>query len=107
MPAITELLESLKSDLAKYIKEEVGHLPEKVASGITKAVEQNKEDLARWLQQYAEGKISKDDLESLIRGARGLGEMEALKQVGLAKVRLDEIQSGIIRIILKNLTERL
>jgi len=39
------------------------------------------------------------DFEFLLKGKKDLAEMEALKQLGLSKVRLDKITNGIIDII--------
>jgi hypothetical protein len=39
------------------------------------------------------------DFEFLLKGKKDLAEMEALKQLGLSKVRLDKITNGIIDVI--------
>jgi hypothetical protein len=44
--------------------------------------------------------MSKDDYESLIRGQAGLAKLVALKRLGLAQARMDEIRTGIMNTII-------
>jgi hypothetical protein len=53
-------------------------------------------DLELWGRQLASGALSQADFASLLRGRRDVAEMAALKQVGLAKVRIDRIVDGMI-----------
>jgi hypothetical protein len=44
----------------------------------------------------ADGNLTREDFEFLVRGKKDLAEMEALKQIGLGKIRLNRIRDQII-----------
>ena len=50
---------------------------------------------------YAEASeaMSKKDFEFLLKGKKDLAEMEALKQLGLSKIRINKIKDGVIGIV--------
>jgi len=52
-----------------------------------------------WKDGLASGALSKADFEFLLKGKKDLAEMEALKQLGLSKIRITKITNGIIDVI--------
>jgi hypothetical protein len=56
--------------------------------------------LRRWTKLLAQGDLSKDDFEWLVAGKKDLAEMEALKQTGLALVRLERFQNALISLVI-------
>lgn len=59
-----------------------------------------KEDLQRWTTLLAQGDLTQDDIEWLVSGKKDLAEMQALKQAGLALVRLERFQNALISLVL-------
>jgi hypothetical protein len=56
-------------------------------------------DLARWASELARGEIDKDEFRDLVRGQLDVAEMGALKQAGLAEVRIDTFTAGVLDIV--------
>jgi hypothetical protein len=59
-------------------------------------LEKTKSDLERWTKMLAEGRLTRDDFEWLVKGKKDLAELNALKQEGLAQVALDRFVNGLI-----------
>jgi len=59
----------------------------------------SKEDLARWIKELAQGRIDKEEFESLVQGQADLAEMHALKQAGLAAAQIDTFVNGLLDIV--------
>lgn len=64
-----------------------------------------KTNLQIWAQEVEDGTLTPDDLEFLLEGQIALNSMVALKEAGLAEVRIDEFRSGIVSMILGSITK--
>lgn len=53
--------------------------------------------LEKWSKQLANNEISKDDLIFLVQGQRELIEMKALKQTGIALIKVEELKNSILK----------
>lgn len=62
-------------------------------------ISRSEEDLKRWTMLFAQGQITEADYRSLVKGIRGLGEITALKELGLGKARLNALKKGITETI--------
>ncbi len=58
-----------------------------------------KKDLQRWTTLVAEGRLTKQDFEFLVKGKKDLAAMEALKQAGLTEVRVGRFTNGLIEVV--------
>lgn len=90
------LKEGLEALAVKNWKEVKGAA---VADG-TAFFDKTKADLERWTKLLAAGELTKDDFEWLIAGKKDLAEMQALKQAGLAQVRLERFQNALISLVI-------
>jgi len=79
------------------------YLNEAKADGL-KMVDSLKADIQTWGQELAAGKMSADDVEFLVMAKKEVIEMNALKQVGLGMVKVDEFKNGILKLIVKTIT---
>jgi hypothetical protein len=59
-----------------------------------------KADLQTWTKQLAAGTLAPGDFAFLVRGKKDLAEMKALTQAGLAAIRIDQIRSAAIDLII-------
>lgn len=64
-----------------------------------------KVNLQNWAQEVENGSMTTEDLEFLLQGQIALNSMVALKQAGLAEVRLDQFKSGLVNMILGSITK--
>lgn len=62
-------------------------------------ISRSEEDLKRWTELLALGQITEADYRSLVKGIRGLGEITALKELGLGKAKMDALKRGITETI--------
>ena len=78
------------------------YLNEAKADGL-KLVDSLKTDIHNWGLELAAGKMSANDVEFLVMAKKELIQMNALKQVGLGQVKVDEFKNSILRLIVKTL----
>lgn len=63
-----------------------------------------KSSLQTWAEEVAEGVLTFEDLGFLLKAETSLAEMTALKEAGLAEVRVDQFKAGIIDLVIKTVT---
>ena len=56
-------------------------------------------DLERWINELGRREIDKGEFKSLVQGQLDVAEMRALKQAGLAQVKIDIFTNGILDIV--------
>ena len=69
-----------------------------VANYLTKS----KDDLKRWTDLLVGGQLTHEEFETLVLGKKEVAEMIALKQVGLAEVRLDRFQNALLHLVIES-----
>ena len=99
MPTFNEFLSTIKDDLLKFAKENLEEYKDELLKDGNEFVKKAKKDLERWTEGLASGALSKADFEFLLKGKRDLAEMEALKQLGLSKIRVNRITNGVIDVV--------
>jgi hypothetical protein len=91
-----DVLNQLSTDLkALALKEYSEHKAAFLKDGRAFARD-TKDDLLCWTQQAAAGELSAEDLEFLIKGKMDCAELNALKQRGLARARLQRIRESLV-----------
>jgi len=58
-------------------------------------------DLKTWTQRLASGQLSLTDFEFLVKGKKDLAQMVALKEAGLAVIRIDRVRNALIDLVIK------
>jgi hypothetical protein len=99
MPTFNDFVTTIKNDLLNFTKENLEEYKDEILKDGNAFVEKTKEDLQRWTEGLASGALSKADFEFLLRGKKDLAKMEALKQLGLSKIRITKITNGIIDVV--------
>lgn len=99
MPTFNDFVSTVKNDLLDFAKENLEEYKDEILKDGTKFVEKTKSDLERWTQGLASGALSPADFEFLLKGKKDLAEMEALKQLGLSKIRITKTTNSIIDVI--------
>ncbi len=62
-------------------------------------VDSMKEELQQWAAEVEEGALTEEDLGFLVKEQAALTEMTALKEAGLAAVRIDKFKTGVTNVI--------
>lgn len=88
-------------DAAKgFVKEEAeAFLKDAKATG-----ESLKGDLAKWSAAYEAGKIDEAGLQRMMKRKKTTMQMQALKQAGIAEIRLEQLQNQIIDIVVGSIS---
>lgn len=63
------------------------------------AISGMKENLQQWASEVAQGALTLEDVNFLLKAETSLTEMDALKEAGLAAIRIDAFKIGIINVI--------
>lgn len=100
MPTFNEFISTVKDDLLDFAKENLNEHKDELLKDGNAFVKKAKKDLERWTEGLASGALSKDDFEFLLKGKKDLAEMEALKQLGLSKIRINKITDGVIGVVI-------
>lgn len=100
MPTFNDFVSTLRTDLLDFAKVNYEEYKDELLKDGTLFIEKAKSDLERWTEGLASGALSKDDFEFLLKGKKDLAQMEALKQLGLSKIRITKITNGIIDVVL-------
>lgn len=93
---IDEVLKNLESPIEDLAKNMFGTYKNKAIQDANDFFNSQKEDLKECADDLANGKIDKDEFDSLVRGKKDMAEMLALKDLGLAQVNIDKFVNGII-----------
>jgi len=99
MPTFNDFVSALKTDLLDFAKVNYEEYKDELLKDGTLFIEKAKSDLERWTEGLASGALSKDDFEFLLKGKKDLAQMEALKQLGLSKIRITKMTNGIIDVV--------
>ena len=99
MPTFNDFVSTLKNDLLDFTKENLEEYKDEILKDGNAFVEKTKEDLQRWAEGLASGALSQADFEFLLKGKKDLAKMEALKQLGLSKIRITKITNGIMDVV--------
>lgn len=99
MPTFNDFVSTFKSDLLEFAKENFDEYKEELLKDGNSFLEKSKSDIQRWTEGLASGALSSADFEFLLKGKKDLAQMEALKQIGLSKIRISKITNGIVDVV--------
>jgi len=99
MSKIDDILETIKAGIIQVSKEKAMDFIKQAESDGNAFLESIKDDLKEWSNQLMDGDLSKEDFEFLVRGKRDLATMNALTQAGYAEIKIDQIRTSIIDLI--------
>ncbi|NNF04016.1 MAG: hypothetical protein HKN17_06080 [Rhodothermales bacterium] len=96
---LTELTDRLLEDLEAAFREALPQIRNAVLESGREFAHDMRHDLLRWQELAATGAISKEDLRWLVQSRADLAKLTALRDAGLARVRIDELRGRIARTI--------
>lgn len=101
MPAIDfdDLLGQIKDGVTALALATVRRYADDAVADATDFLDQTQDKLRRWTGLLAEGELTTEDVEWLVRSQASLLEMRALKQSGLALVRVDEFRASVLNLV--------
>lgn len=99
MPTFNDFISTVKNDLLDFAKENFEEYKDELLKDGSTFLEKTKSDIERWTEGLASGALSPADFEFLLKGKKDIAQMEALKQIGLSKIRISKITNGIIDVM--------
>lgn len=100
MPDFDAFFARLKEELVDLAESRLDALSDRAIQDGERFLDDSKEDLRRWTRLLEEGRLSEEDVASLVRGKKDLAEMAALKQAGLAAAEADRFRDALFDRIL-------
>jgi hypothetical protein len=100
MSTFNEFISTVKDDLLDFAKGNLEEHKDELLKDGNAFVRRTKKDLERWTEGLTTGALTKEDFEFLLKGKKDLAEMEALKQLGLSKIRINKITDGVIGVVI-------
>ena len=102
MPDINDFLVSLKDELLGFAEDNLNEYKDELLKDGNDFAKKLKNDLERWGQGLISGALNQKDFEFLVKGKKDLAEMEALKQAGLGKIKINKLRDGVIGIVVNS-----
>jgi hypothetical protein len=99
-----QLFQDLKTGAITLAKTSLDSYVEQAKADGQAALDAMKTNLSHWTQEVENGAMTIDDLEFLLQEEAALDEMTALKQAGLAEVRIDQYKNALINLVLGTVT---
>lgn len=100
MPSFTNVLEALETELAEFAKRSWADYKDEATADAKAFINSSKADLERWTKSLANGAINQEDFEWLLASQKDLGQLKALTQSGLTKIKLERFINGVIDTII-------
>lgn len=94
------LFDTLKNGIKELAGDAWAELTDQVEEDSQAYLDKLKTDLARWTKLLAAGDLTADDLKYLVEGKKDLAEMTALKEAGLAAVKVDKLKRDLTNLVI-------
>jgi hypothetical protein len=87
----SSILNLAQATLKKYVKQ--------ATDDGNAFIDSSREKLERWTIQLAKGELKTDEFEWLVDSQKDLLAMTALKQAGLAQIRVDQFKAAVLNLV--------
>jgi len=98
MAKFDEFRDALKVGLGGLVDELADH-KDAVLAASEAFIDDSEEDFKKWTKQVADGDMSKDDLEFLVKGKADLAMVNWHTQIGLTKVAVDKFRNSLLELV--------
>ncbi|MFD0861937.1 hypothetical protein ACFQ1M_06940 [Sungkyunkwania multivorans] len=94
-----DILKELKANLFELIGDRVSDFTKEGKKDMEAFLEASKTKLKTWTKLLADGHLTLDDFEWLVKSQKDLLIMQALYQTGTSKIKLGHLKNAVIRTI--------
>lgn len=95
-----QFFETIKTGAVDIAKAEAADFVQQATDDGKQFLDDSKDKLIKWVKMLNDGDLDKAEFESLVRGQKDLAQMVALKQAGMAAIRIDRIRVAVIDLII-------
>jgi hypothetical protein len=99
MPDFDDLFKELKAGVIFLAESTLKNYVSRAKQDGNKMLNDMKEKLKRWTQLLIERKLTTEDFEWLVNSQKDLIQMAALKQAGLAAIRIDQFKASLLNMV--------
>ncbi|NJM79854.1 MAG: hypothetical protein HC854_09990 [Flavobacterium sp.] len=96
---IEKLIKELKDSLLTLLGDRYKEIRPEVEKDIKDFIKQSEDKLKRWILLLAEGSITKDEFEWLLKSQKDLLALKTIQASGLSKIKANNIKNSIIKTI--------
>ena len=95
-----DFLDAFKPALQDLAKKTLDAYAKQATTDGQAFLDAQKANLNKWTKQLVSGDLSKADFTDLVQGIQDLAELVALKQAGLAAIRLDAFRTSLMNLVI-------
>ena len=95
-----KILEQLKDNLVTLAKSTLTNYVSEAKTDAQNMIDSMKAKLERWTLLLANGDLTVEDFEWLVYSQKDLIEMNALKEAGLAEIRIEQFKGSVINLVI-------
>lgn len=99
-PDFSAIFKTIKEALAALAKDTIKDFTKEAINDTVSFLNNSKEKLKRWTVMLEQGILTPDEFGWLLESQKDLLVLEALKQKGIAAIRLEEFKNKIIETIM-------
>jgi len=99
MADFDDFRQAVRAGLDDLIGATIGGYADAARGRAENFLSESQQDLEKWLRQLGSGELSADDFEFLVEGKAELGQINALREIGAAKVAVDRFRAGFIQLL--------
>jgi len=102
---LNEILDGLKDQIIDLAKKHAGDFKDLAVNDAEELVKNSREDIERWTRLLASNDITQKEYKFLMGGLKDEAEMKALKQQGLAKIKVDRFKKDLFNLLINTVFE--
>lgn len=107
MTDFSDLLEDIKTEVENIGRKHFSDYTEQALKDGQKIVANLQGELQEWHKQLLEGELNPQEFQFLLEQKKDLSRLQALKQQGIAKIKLEKFQNEVIQSISKLTIEQI
>lgn len=96
---LEKLIKELKESLLTLLGNKYKEFKPEIQKDITAFLKESENKLKRWVLLLAEGSLTKEEFEWLLKSQKDIVALKALQTVGLSKIRINNLKNSIIKTI--------
>jgi len=100
MSNFDDFVDAVEEGVKELAKKTLKGFKDEALADAKSFLEASKDDLQRWTKLLAKGELSQNDFEWLVTGRKDVAELHALKQSGLAIIRLDRFKNALLDLVI-------
>ncbi|HEX8124603.1 MAG TPA: hypothetical protein VF548_03390 [Allosphingosinicella sp.] len=101
MSKFDDFIGGVKSGLTPLVGEFVGGLKQDAVDDMQAFLKAKAADLKDWTGALAEGEMTRDEFEMLVRGAQSLLKLRALRIAGVQAARLQRLRDAFFNLVVE------